>query len=118
MSHQRLLLILKARGFGDGIIDWIEKWLIDRRQKCVVVDVEVSNWKTALGGVPQILLLLLFIIYINDLDDNTTSNVHKFVDDTKVFIKVNNDGDKQHLRNDLDYLNGPKKVDVIQFWEM
>ena len=41
----------------------------------------------------------------NDLDCNITSNVLKFVDDTKVFRKVNNDGVKQHLQNDLDKLD-------------
>ena len=40
----------------------------------------------------------------NDLDDNITSNVLKFADDAKVFGTVNNDGDKQHLQNDLDKL--------------
>ena len=45
VSHQRLLLKLKAHGIGDGIIDWIEKWLTDRRQR-VVVDGKVSNWKS------------------------------------------------------------------------
>ena len=89
--------------FGDGIIDWIEQWLTDRRQH-VVVDGKVSNWKSVLNGVPQgsVLGPLLFLIYINDLDDNITSNVLKFADDTKVFRKVNTDGDKQHLQNDLD----------------
>ena len=38
------------------------------------------------------------------MDDNITSNVLKFADDTKVFRKVNTDGDKQHLQNDLDRL--------------
>ena len=28
----------------------------------------------------------------------------KFADDTKVFRRINNDGDKQHLQNDLDKL--------------
>ena len=32
------------------------------------------------------------------MDDNITSNVLKFADDTKVFRMVNNDGDKQHLQ--------------------
>ena len=36
VPHQRLLLKLKAHGIGDGIIDWIEQWLIDRRQRVVV----------------------------------------------------------------------------------
>ena len=56
-----------------------------------------------MSGVPQgsVLGPLLFLIYINDLDNDITSTVLKFVDDTKVFRKVNNDGDKQHLQNDL-----------------
>ena len=41
---------------------------------------------------------------MTDLDDNVTSNILKFADDTTVFRKVNTDGDKQHLQNDLDKL--------------
>ena len=105
MPHQRLLLKLKARGTGDGVIDWIEQWLTDSRQR-VVVDGEISNWKSVLSGVPQgpVLGPLLFLMYINDLDDNISSNVLKFADNTKVFRKVNTDGDKQHLQNNLDKL--------------
>ena len=105
VPHQRLLLKLKAHGIGDSITDWIEQWLTDRRQR-VVVDGEVSNWKSVLSGVPQgsVFGPILFLIYINDLDDSITSNVLKFADDTKLFRKVNTDGDKQHLQNDLDRL--------------
>ena len=38
------------------------------------------------------------------MDDNITSNVLKFANDTKVFRKVYTDGDKQHLQNNLDKL--------------
>ena len=51
VPHQRLLLKLKASGIGDGLIDWIEQWLTDRRQR-VVVDGDVSNGKSVLTGVP------------------------------------------------------------------
>ena len=34
------------------MIMWIEKWLIDRRQR-VVVDGEVSSWKSVLSGEPK-----------------------------------------------------------------
>ena len=80
VPHQRILLKLKAHGIGDGIIDWIEQWLTDRRQG-VVVDGEVSHWKSVLSFY------------------NITSNVLKFAYDTKVFRKVNTDDDKQHLQN-------------------
>ena len=68
-----------------------------------------------MSGAPRgsVLGPLLFLIYINDLDDNITSNVVKFADDTKVFRKVNNDGDKQHLQNDLD-----KLVKWSKKWQM
>ena len=95
----------KAFGIGDGIIDWIEQWLTVRIQR-VVVDGEVSNWKLVLSGVPQgsVLGPLSFLIHINDLDDNITSNVLKCANETKAFRKVITDGDKQHLQNDLDKL--------------
>ena len=114
VPHQRLLLKLKAHGIGDSITDWIEQWLTDRRQR-VVVDGEVSNWKSVLSGVPQgsVLGPILFLIYINDLDDSITSNVLKFADDSKLFRKVNTDGDKQHLQNDLDRL-----VKWSEKWQM
>ena len=56
---------------------------------------------------------IILNIIINDLDDNITSNVLKFADDTKVFRKVNNDGDKQHLQNYLDSL-----VKWSEKWQM
>ena len=36
MPHQRLLLKLKAHDIGDAIIDWIEQWLTERRQRVIV----------------------------------------------------------------------------------
>ena len=68
-----------------------------------------------MSRVPQgsVLGLVLFLIYINDLDDNITSNVLKFADDTKVFRKVNTDGDKQHLQNYID-----KLVKRSEEWQM
>ena len=57
-------------------------------------------------AVPQgpVLGPILFLIYINDLEDDISSKVLKFADETKVFRKVANDTDKQSLQDDLDKL--------------
>ena len=116
MPHQRLLLKLKAHGIGNDVINWIEKWLTHRRQR-VIEDGEILNWKSVLSGVPQgsVLgpILFLIYIYINDLEDDISSKVLKFADDTKVFRKVTNDTDKQSLQDDLD-----KFVKWSEKWQM
>ena len=48
--HQTLLHTLKAHDIGDGI-NRLDRKMADYRQP-VVVDGEVSNWKSVLSGVP------------------------------------------------------------------
>ena len=57
--------VKKSHVMGDSIINWIEQWLNDRRQR-IVVDGEVSSWKPVLGGMPQgsVLGTILFLVYI------------------------------------------------------
>ena len=114
VPHQRLLVKLKAHGIGNDVINWIEKWLMHRRQR-VIVDAEISNCKSVLNGMPQgsVLGPLLFLIYINDLEDDISSKVLTFADDTKVFRKVINVADKQSLQDDLD-----KLVKWSEKWQM
>ena len=103
-----MLLKLKAQ------INWIEKWLTHRRRR-VIADGEISNWKYVLSGVPQgsILGPILFLVYINDLEDDISSKVLKFADDTKVYRKGTNDTDKQSLQYDPD-----KLVKWSEKWQM
>ena len=71
---------------GNSINNWIAQWLTDRRQR-VVVDGEISIWISALSGVPQGYVLgpILFLVYINDLEEGVTGKLLKFADDTKLF---------------------------------
>ena len=105
VPHQRLILKLKSRCMGNSIINWIEKWLTDRRQM-VVVDGEVSSWKSVLSGVPQgsVLGPLLFLVYINDLEEGVTGKILKFADDTKLFTKTKEIGDNFFSQNNIDKL--------------
>ena len=90
---------------GNSIINWIEQWLKDRRQR-VVVHGEVSSWKPVFSGVPQgsVLGPILFLIYKHYLEEGETGNILKFADDTKLFRKVKEIGDKQKLQDDIDKL--------------
>ena len=50
MPHQRLLLKLKAH--GNDVMNWIEKWLtLQQTENRVIVDDEISNWKSVLIDV-------------------------------------------------------------------
>ena len=72
----------------------------------VVVDGEVSSWKSVLSGVPQGYVLgpILFLVYVNDLEEGVTGKILKFADDTKLFTKTKEIGDKQKLQDDIDKL--------------
>ena len=56
---------------------------------------------------------ILFLIYINDLDDDITSKVLKFADYAKVFRKIKSDTDRQHLEDDLN-----KLIKWSEKWQM
>ena len=85
------------------LINWIEQWLTDRRQR-EVVDGEASSWKSVLNGVLQgsVLGPMLFLVYIDDLEEGVTGNILKFADDTKLLRKTKEIGDNQKLQDDID----------------
>ena len=72
--------------------------------------------------VPQGFVLgpILFLVYINDIEEGVTVKILKFADDTKLFRKTKEIGDKQKLQDDIDKIVrwSEKMADVIQFWEM
>ena len=49
-----------------------------------------SNWMCLKAGVPQgsVLDPILFLVYINDLTDNISSDMRHFADDSSLFTRV------------------------------
>ena len=102
VPHRWLILKIKSFGIIDEVFNWIEDWLKDREQTVVLLW-RNSNWIRVKSGVPQgsVLGHLLFLIYINDIDDAVCTNLLKFADDTKVFSVVSNNNDIVKLQTDL-----------------
>ena len=76
-----------------------------------------------MSGVPHgsVLGPMLFLICINDLEDDISSKILKFEDDTTVFRKVTNDTDKQSLQDNVDKLlheNLDKLVKWSEKWQI
>ena len=67
------------------------------------MDGEVSSWRSVLSGVPQgsVLVPILFLIYINDLEEGITGKIMKFADATKLFRKTKEIGDKKNCKRTL-----------------
>lgn len=105
ISHSRLLMKLKGYGFGGQILTWISSYLSDRTQSVKIGNC-VSDPIVVVSGVPQgsVLGPLLFVIYIDDLDDVVQdSTVVKYADDTKLYLKFSqtNIRGTDLLQNDL-----------------
>ena len=102
VPHERLLLKVKAMGIHGQIYYWIKNWLQNRQQRVVISGVG-SDWINVKSGVPQgsVLGPLLFLIYINDIDDCVNNMILKFADDTKLFGTVANQSDIDKLQQDL-----------------
>ena len=63
-----------------------------RQKQRVVLNGQCSPWTSTEAVVTQksILRPLLFLVYINDLSDDLTTNVKFFADDTSLFSIVHN----------------------------
>ena len=106
VPYCRLFKKIEAHGIGGSVLNWVQSWLRDRRQR-VCVDREYSGWEQVTSGVPQgsVLGPILFVIYINDLDSELVSKIGKFADDTKMCKGITNLEDAHTLQEDLNKLS-------------
>ena len=107
VPKSKLLAKMKNLGINGKILKWTENWLSGRKQR-VVLNGQESNWIDVTSGVAQgsVLGPLLFLIFINDLDDCAPliSILSKFADDTKVGHPVITEEDRDVLQSQLNAL--------------
>ena len=87
--HAGLLHKLKSIGISGDLLKWFSSCLDGRKQRLVLQGVE-SKWNYIKAGVPQGSILLLFLIFINDIVTVIGSSIRLFADDTSLFIIVDN----------------------------
>ena len=114
VPHCRLIAKLKVLGIDGKIASWIESWLYGRKQR-VITNGLVSGWLLVKSGVPQgsVLGPLLFLIFINDLDDGISGIILKFADDTKLMGKMGKVDEIEKLTGDFKKLGSWSKE-----WQM
>ena len=62
----------------------------------MVIEGVVSGWEWVLSGVPQ--GSVLFIVFIDNIDEGIRSTVLKFADNTKLVARVGSEEDRERLR--------------------
>ena len=86
-----LIYKLKQNGISGKLLNMIKDFLDSRKQR-VVLNRQYSSWASITAGLCQgsILGPLFFLIYINDLSKNLSSNPRLSADDTCLFSVVHN----------------------------
>ena len=87
--HEGLIFKLKQNGVQGNLLKFFKSYLSDRHQR-VGINGQFSQYTTIESGVPQgsVLGPLLFLIYINDLEDGLKSHVKFYADDTMLYSIV------------------------------
>ena len=114
--HDGLFLKLEQNGNSGSLLKLLENYLHNRKQY-VVLNAFYSDFSLIESGVPQgsVLGLLLFLVYINDLERNVRSNIKIFADDAMLFSIVR---DPVISANDLNYDHGMIYDEWSHQWKM
>ena len=107
---------LQSYGITGKLLDWIEDFLADRKQR-VSIRVSLSDWVNITSGVPQgsVLGPILFIIFVNDMPDVIDSMLLMFADDTKLYRTICSPIHHDILQQDIDRISAWGEQSLMSF---
>ena len=106
VGHDGLIFKLKQNCIFGSLLKFFESYLHNRKQR-VVLNGSFSDYSVIQSRVPQgsVLGPLLILIYINDLEKYTKSNINFFADDSMLFSIVKDPViSADDLNHDLDII--------------
>ena len=116
VPHHRLLYKLEHYGIRGKLLNWLQSFLTDRKQRVLLRNGN-SSWQHITSGVPQgsILGPLLFLIFVNDLPSFANLTAKLFADDTKLYGPANTINDCEKLQHDLNKFAAWSKLWLLNF---
>ena len=92
-------------GIKGKILEWIKAWFT-QRQLCVAVEGETSGKAHVKSCVSQgtVLGRLMFLLYINNIEDDIKSKLRLFADDSLLYLGIECTDDCNQLQKYLDKL--------------
>jgi hypothetical protein len=106
VPFNRLMYKLKSNGIRGNVLNWIEHFLTERKQRVLVND-QYSSWSKVTSGVPQGTILgpLLFLVFINDICDALNCTCRLYADDCIIYRPIQGINDVVSLQMDLNKLH-------------
>ena len=102
VDHNLLLSKLHSLGIRGSLLQWIQSFLFERKQR-VVFKGAVSSWVSVTSGVPQgsVLGPIFFVLFVNDLNDVVNSPLYQFADDHTIVRPILSRLDHIALQRDV-----------------
>ena len=116
VSHHHLSIKLDYYGIRGPTLRWINSFLA-RRQQAVSVNGSHSSWGKVTSGVPQSSVLgpALFLVYINDIQQNIKSDIRLFADDSILYREIHSVNDHHILQEDINTLSNWATTWLMEF---
>ena len=88
--HKGLIFKLKQVGIEDELLQWINDYLSDRKQKVVIRNCSSSLRMRPSGIGSQSFTLFFFFVYVNGISESLLSLTRLYADDSSLFYSATN----------------------------